>query len=112
MFMSSASNLVVKTTFYGREQVLVYVFYTVAKKFFYTMVQVILCISEHVIDGCFRINVCKNGHSKLCVAGSFFEFGYHLDSKLTTSILCDPKCCLFPVFFFFNFAVWCPPPRT
>lgn len=71
------------------------------------MVQVILYISEHVIDGCVLINVSKNDYSKLCVAGSFFEFGYHLDSKLTTSILCDPKCWLFPRVFFFNFAVWC-----
>jgi len=60
------------------------------------MVQVILCISEHVIDGCFLINVYKNDYSKLsCVARSFFEFGYHLKSKLTTSFLCDRKCWLF-----------------
>lgn len=30
VFMTSALNLVVKTTFYSREQVLVYIFFTVA----------------------------------------------------------------------------------
>jgi len=63
------------------------------------MVQVILYISEHVIDGCFLVNVYKNDCSKLCVVGSFFDFGYRLDSKLTASLLCDAESCLFPVFF-------------
>lgn len=62
------------------------------------MFQVILYNSEHVIDGYFLVNVYKNDYSKLCVAESFFDFGYHLDSKLTTSILCDAQCCLFPMF--------------
>lgn len=34
MFTTSVSNLVVKTTFFGGEQVLVYVFFTVAKTYF------------------------------------------------------------------------------
>jgi hypothetical protein len=100
VFMTSVSNLVVMSTVYSREQVLVYVFFYSCKKlFWHTMVHVVLYISEHVIDGCVLMSVHKNDYSKLCVVGSFFEFGYHFDSKLITSILCDPKCCLFSIFF-------------
>jgi len=48
VFTTSASNLVVKITFYSGEQVLVYVFFTVAKKFFDVQWFRLYCIFQNM----------------------------------------------------------------
>lgn len=81
------------------------IFYSCKKVFWYTVLQVILWISEHVIDGCLLINVYKKTILNSVLQGLSLNLIIILTASILQAFFLIQSVGCFQCSF--NFAVWC-----